>query len=214
MIEVLLLFLQQETCAECHERTGAEFQASVHAKEIRCTSCHGGNGEVFDEKRAHLPDFKKQPLAACMDCHLEVAEHFGRSPHAAEMRTGNMKGCVECHSAHRVEEPSPRILATACARCHGHEPGILKEAKDFGGSLERLRGASATAREQLDLAAFLESAAKRQHSLELRPLATEARQKEEAAAEFEGRRLWLLPGWGLILLNVGLLVWKLRRLRR
>ncbi len=120
----------QPACAECHEDTGREVGASVHAElgAEACGACHGD---------AHA----REPVApvteeACAACHDDAVGEYRASIHAKVGPKGDGAVCRSCHGpAHRLaRHTDPRAsvarknLADTCATCHS-DPEFLARHK-------------------------------------------------------------------------------------
>ncbi|MDO8543976.1 MAG: cytochrome b/b6 domain-containing protein [Opitutaceae bacterium] len=140
------------TCAQCHEKTAAEFDDSVHAAALRkgnldspaCIDCHGEH-----DIRKHtdpLSPVHKANVAqqVCADCHASlkltkkygIASHtfqtFSDSFHGLAVRGGSVEvvNCASCHSSHAIksqDDPASTVnkanLVKTCGQCH---PGANK----------------------------------------------------------------------------------------
>lgn len=147
MIRFLILsfFLETKGCIICHSEIRKDYSESIHYKEgIECVSCHGGNENTFDIKRAHsdgfigIPD-KKKIIKVCASCHSlpQKMKPYGlpfdqeimyyTSEHGEAFKKGNeeVAVCTDCHGVHKIlpsKAPSSltnRInLPLMCGRCH------------------------------------------------------------------------------------------------
>ena len=136
-----------ETCAKCHEKTAAEFDASVHAGALRkgnldspaCTNCHGEHdirGHKDPTSPVHANNVAQQ---VCATCHASlkltqkygIASHtfqtFEDSYHGLAVRGGSVEvvNCASCHSAHAIKaqtDPTSTVnkanLVQTCGQCH------------------------------------------------------------------------------------------------
>jgi len=99
-----------------------DYRQSVHwhALEKRgdlsapnCASCHGNHGAS--------PPQVSSVAAVCGSCHVLLQDLFTKSPHQPVFSAMTEGACVVCHSNHRVEKPSPAMLAgesSVCTQCH------------------------------------------------------------------------------------------------
>jgi hypothetical protein len=140
---------QPATCATCHEDaermlphglpTGvvAEFASSVHGKALldeqargapTCADCHGSHGAA--------PPGVESLVHVCASCHVNTAEAYRESPHAAtpdmrcgachegadEIPGGRQSGCAACHGTHGIGQPGEWMFTGEevghCGHCH------------------------------------------------------------------------------------------------
>lgn len=135
------------TCAKCHDKIAAEFDASVHAGALRkgnldspaCTNCHGEHdirGHKDPTSPVHKANVAQQ---VCADCHasLRLTQKYGLnsqtfktfadSYHGLAVRGGAVEvvNCASCHSSHAIksqQDPTSTIhkdnLVQTCGQCH------------------------------------------------------------------------------------------------
>ena len=65
----------------------------------------------------------------CGKCHIKQQELFLTSPHAPLVEDGTFKGCVTCHSNHKIKRESSEIF-NACSICH-EEGDKAMQKRDF-----------------------------------------------------------------------------------
>lgn len=124
-----------QTCARCHADREymkayniptdqfAAYSSSVHhdALAVRgdlsaptCTTCHGNHGAA--------PPGLASVENVCATCHALQAQQFDTSPHKQAFASAGMAGCVTCHSNHRINAPSDKMVGTGpqsvCISCH------------------------------------------------------------------------------------------------
>jgi predicted CXXCH cytochrome family protein len=123
-----------QTCGRCHSDAEKmarykistsqlnDYRQSVHwhALEKRgdlsapnCASCHGNHGAA--------PPEVSSVAAVCGTCHVLLQDLFNKSPHQPVFAAMTEGACVICHSNHKVEKPSPAMLAgeaSVCTQCH------------------------------------------------------------------------------------------------
>ena len=123
-------------CIGCHQKVTPgivrDFKASLHAKTLYCTSCHGSSHRTGEDvAAAKLPTAK-----TCGGCHRERFQQFSAGKHAlaweameAMPSTGlqphafifGLKGCGGCHKIglrQEVATPGERRYGTPCDSCH------------------------------------------------------------------------------------------------
>ncbi|MBI2900119.1 MAG: cytochrome c3 family protein [Planctomycetes bacterium] len=233
------------TCGRCHgdeelmKKRGkkstapALYRQSVHAALLfdkgdlsapTCATCHGNHGAV--------PPGVRDITHVCGKCHVKEHEVFERSPHFQPTRQGDFKGCVQCHTNHKILK-SPADIRKKCGLCHDEDhPG----PKRFDAIFARIdRGEAALRRtgerlEELTRAGFhteddrvLWEQAKTanrqilpgQHALDLKTVEDLASTAEKTLAEVDRsleekekskrvRRLALVPIWGFLVVMAGL----------
>ncbi len=136
-----------ETCAKCHDKIAAEFDASVHAGALRkgnldspaCTTCHGEHdirGHKDPTSPVHASNVAQQ---VCATCHASLRltqkynlpsqsfKTFTDSYHGLAVRGGAVEvvNCASCHSSHSIKsqtDPTSTInkahLVQTCGQCH------------------------------------------------------------------------------------------------
>jgi DmsE family decaheme c-type cytochrome len=100
-------------CLECHAARGqADWHASTHAnRDVSCGDCH----------KIHT---SSAPLAACRNCHADVAARF-QLPSHHPVREGKMT-CTSCHDTHSANEAQLRTAERVnelCYTCHLDKEG-------------------------------------------------------------------------------------------
>jgi DmsE family decaheme c-type cytochrome len=126
-------YVGQETCAECHDETAAQFGKTIHGRLAEweqmcytegCESCHGPGSQHVDNdgdpeyiiRPAELSS--DQASAVCVKCHSDGAlMDYSHSAHIL-----SDVGCLECHEIHpegkalkaglKAEDPD------LCYTCH------------------------------------------------------------------------------------------------
>lgn len=136
------------TCAtSCHGKETTEFRDCVHAGQLGCADCHGGDPtEAVDKAKAHDPAkgyrgkiARAQVPQLCGGCHSDLARmhRFGlrtdqlalyaESAHGKALARGEASAavCTDCHGAHRLFAANDPRAPTArrnqpetCERCH------------------------------------------------------------------------------------------------
>jgi|Deesub1362B_J571_1020462.scaffolds.fasta_scaffold00032_88 hypothetical protein len=144
MIFIYLIF-EARGCMVCHSEVRKEYSEGVHYKErIECISCHGGNENTLDIKKAHADGFKGIPgrrkvIKVCTYCHSspEKMKPYGlsfdqeilyyTSEHGEAFKKGNdeVAVCTDCHGVHRIlphNDPlsltNKMSLPLMCGKCH------------------------------------------------------------------------------------------------
>ena len=99
-------------------------EGSVHGRDVRCTDCHPGMGEVPHPARPYrnAAEFRAGFREACKSCHFENYREAFDSVHQRSLARGDVHApsCVECHGSHGVAPPAqPRsAISRTCAACH------------------------------------------------------------------------------------------------
>jgi predicted CXXCH cytochrome family protein len=129
-------------CRGCHENTAkthafhADFAAAPFAAtaETGCTDCHGTHG--IPEASGPKSSFAGPKLvAACGECHADVAEHFMNSAHGAAFAAGRAEApnCLTCHLKPVAEGGDKlklkREQTNLCLSCHRDEGRVLAASK-------------------------------------------------------------------------------------
>lgn len=144
-ILIFLVILNNQGCIVCHSEIRKEYAESVHYKEkVSCTSCHGGNENTLDIKKAHGANFtgipgRKKIVRMCAGCHsspLKMKSYgisfdqemvYYTSKHGESLRKGdeNVAVCTDCHGVHKILPAShplstinPLNLPLTCGKCH------------------------------------------------------------------------------------------------
>ncbi|MGE5112728.1 MAG: cytochrome b/b6 domain-containing protein [Acidobacteriaceae bacterium] len=135
------------TCAKCHQDQKAQFERSIHGKELAagnlhspaCTDCHGIH--TIRRPEDPLSSVSGENLAknTCARCHnsVRMSEEFGipgrrattylASYHGMATELGSKKAanCASCHGVHDIlpsSDPNstinPRHLVETCGKCH------------------------------------------------------------------------------------------------
>lgn len=135
------------TCFSCHGKPGAtkkgssssvfvdkaKFEGSVHGGN-GCVSCHAD----IAENPEHVKSPGKVPVkpVACAPCHEKADKSFGKSAHAAALKSGIRYAaqCSDCHGKHEIvparsaDSPVSRTkLPDTCGKCH---PDIVSEFQE------------------------------------------------------------------------------------
>ncbi|MBT3241411.1 MAG: hypothetical protein HON98_10980 [Chloroflexi bacterium] len=113
-----------------------EFKTSIHGRNgYSCVQCHTNiTGYPHPELLIETArEFSYQVISqACMQCHSGAAEEYAKGHHAQEYLLGNTNSatCVDCHSAHAVQEfgTSHISIAQTCEKCHSEIYEIYKES--------------------------------------------------------------------------------------
>lgn len=240
------------TCAACHSDGDLmrgyqlptdqldQFRQSAHGVALfqqqnfaapTCASCHGAHSE--------LPPTVTEIANVCGQCHALVEQQFGKGPHGAAARAGDMEGCLGCHSNHGTERVPIDSTSATCDNCHAadtrlHQMGVdlqrrLTQARSDMESAQRALQTLSVAGERTgDYRFSYQSAltyygqiAQKQHSLDLdtldylnarvRSVSVELDARAEASNESDWEhKLLLLPVWFLTLSAVAL-AWLLLR---
>jgi hypothetical protein len=124
--------LAKVNCASCHERVGATYHDSIHARAREksglnvapaCADCHGRHdirGTLDPKSRvshAQIP-------STCGTCHEGIKHRYDAGVHATALEKGDSRApvCADCHSAHaiqRVDTDAWRLSVTReCGTCH------------------------------------------------------------------------------------------------
>jgi cytochrome c553 len=131
---------QPSRCADCHFANPgsttmwhlSDWENSAHGRNgVGCEGCHGGDPTTFDSFPAHQGIRKAtepgSPLhrvnipRTCGACHPGPFAQFQKSKHYELVRAGDREAptCITCHGNNGAYLPSPKALASECARCHG-----------------------------------------------------------------------------------------------
>jgi len=136
----------EEACTICHPNVKTEYRESIHAKEVGCTACHGGDAAAEEVEAAHAvakgyigKPARKDIPALCATCHadpnrmkafsLQTDQYaqYQTSRHGILLAQGDTRAaiCTDCHGTHRIltaQEPtSPtarRNIPATCGHCH------------------------------------------------------------------------------------------------
>ncbi|MCK5126059.1 MAG: cytochrome c3 family protein [candidate division Zixibacteria bacterium] len=129
-----------ETCGKCHSNKDYmaeygiatnqldDFKASVHGHALlvnkdlgapACNDCHSNHGAA--------PPGVDNLALVCGNCHAIESELFLKSPHMKAYAENDFPMCATCHSNHRIEHPSDKMIGSTepgiCADCHDHDDG-------------------------------------------------------------------------------------------
>ncbi len=117
--------MESEDCLACHgdrDEVGDDlyvdadqFSHTLHS-EMGCVTCHE---TVTDD---HPDDGVAVSMAACTDCHEEVATEYSHSDHAENAT------CTDCHNPHEargIESMAGPDMNQQCNQCHESE-GVLE----------------------------------------------------------------------------------------
>ena len=133
------------TCAKCHSNPGltkeyemkypeaaSQYMDSIHGRALlkmglivapSCNDCHG----VHAIKRAvdrDSPINRLNVVKTCGKCHVKIEKIYDQSVHGQLVAKGDKRGpiCIDCHTAHQVEEPLTGHFKMAsdqrCGKCH------------------------------------------------------------------------------------------------
>jgi predicted CXXCH cytochrome family protein len=142
---------QPETCGRCHTgKERKEYEQSVHWELLSknrelaapaCATCHGSHGAT--------PPNVSAVANVCGTCHVFLEELFQKSPHAPVFKAAGMRGCVECHSNHRIVRTSDSMVGdqagAVCLHCHAAGDDGLKVARAMSDRLGGMRDELAAA---------------------------------------------------------------------
>jgi cytochrome b subunit of formate dehydrogenase len=140
--------LPPPNCASCHEKEGAQYNASIHGVShtlgasgaANCWDCHGSH-EIVPVKHADSPVFKLNLPATCAKCHGNQKlnkEYEMRYPDVATQYLDSIHGralvkmglivapsCNDCHGVHDIKRCVDRAapinhlnVAATCGKCH------------------------------------------------------------------------------------------------
>ena len=136
-----------DTCAQCHAKVAAEYNASVHASALRkgnvdsatCTDCHGEHNILAKRDPNSPVHANNVAQEVCANCHasLKLTKKYGiasntfqtfeDSYHGLAVRGGSVEvvNCASCHSSHAIkshDDPTstinPANIAKTCGQCH------------------------------------------------------------------------------------------------
>jgi hypothetical protein len=156
----------REACSVCHPNVRTDFDESIHARELSCTACHGGDATAQDVEAAHAtakgyigtPNRKDIPRL-CGTCHADPnrTKAFGlpsdqyaqyqTSGHGMRLAQGDTRTavCTDCHGTHRIlprrEPTSPiarRNIPATCGRCHSDQ-ALMAEYKLPADQVDKFR---------------------------------------------------------------------------
>ncbi|OHB70498.1 MAG: hypothetical protein A2W23_02770 [Planctomycetes bacterium RBG_16_43_13] len=140
------------TCAKCHSNkelmdkyglpATAEtlYKQSIHADLLlnkddlsapTCATCHGNHGAV--------PPGFAEISHTCGKCHIKQQDLFKESPHAPLVAEGTFKGCVTCHSNHKISR-TPKDIFKRCSTCHEEGDKAIKERDTIFTLIESAEG--------------------------------------------------------------------------
>ncbi|MBI2403415.1 MAG: hypothetical protein HYV20_11925, partial [Gemmatimonadetes bacterium] len=200
-----------------------------------CVGCHGSH--------AALPPRVTEIVHVCDRCHAELGRALYRGPHGRPALSGQLPGCLGCHTNHATERVPPHQIAATCARHHGPDTPagrrgveiqqrVVQATADLGAAAtaieELVRAGRSVTDERFRYQTALTSyrqIAEVQHSLDLEVLDELAlkvgsisraiRSTEETAAEQRWEhKLILIPVWFLVLSALVLVRFKLSELKR
>jgi len=137
-----------ESCVTCHPDVKTEYAQSVHASELTCTGCHGGDPTIVGPE-AHAVEkgyigkpARKDIPTLCGTCHADADRmrpsglptdqlaQYWQSKHGQLLAQGDTRVavCTDCHGTHRIvirTEPTspiyPQRVPATCGRCHADE---------------------------------------------------------------------------------------------
>ncbi len=136
---------QPETCGKCHKGPERkDYEQSVHWQLLSrdrelsapaCTTCHGNHGAA--------PPNVASVVNVCGTCHVMIEDLFQKSPHAATFKAMGMRGCMECHSNHRIQRTNDAMLgdsgAAVCRKCHTDGDAGSNLSSAMAGQLKQIR---------------------------------------------------------------------------
>ena len=157
------------TCGRCHSNAEymkpydlptnqvAEYKASMHHEALvvrgdlsapTCTTCHGNHGAA--------PPGVASVEFVCATCHVFQAQLFDRSPHQKPFAAMKLGACIACHSNHRIQHPTDKLLGTGkdsiCLNCHSEGDKGYVAAGELSAHLGKLDRAIERSGEILDRA--------------------------------------------------------------
>jgi hypothetical protein len=220
----------------------ADYEKSSHAKMLKaggrlaapsCPQCHGSH--------TALPPMVGQVHNVCGQCHRPIVDLVYDNVHAAATRAGRFGQCISCHDNHAILPPKLSMLHTTCAQCHAQGSAAAQLGGKLEQLVLQAQGRYAKAEEDIErlavlgadtqkLGARMEEAsmvlkqiATDQHTLSLEKTEQDILAVESISDEIDGdaieylktlrlRRLALIPVWAYLLLCLGLVYWKRRRL--
>jgi len=244
------------TCARCHEDEAmmspygigtdqvTEFRLGAHGVGLHeeqnfsnptCVSCHGSHSA--------LPSDGLAAVKMCSRCHGLVGREFEQGPHGAAVLTGELDGCMGCHTHHGTQRVALEEVSVLCLECHEAESEAaamgevvqaeLVRAHDglewAGEAVDELRTAgwetTDTRFDYLTALTYFRRMAPLQHGLRVealedlgrrvRSISVNVRNRAEVAEEHRWEhKLFLLPIWFLALSAVFLAWLRLREARR
>jgi hypothetical protein len=124
--------LKKVTCATCHDKIGATYHDSIHARAREksglnvapaCADCHGRH-DILGKSDPKSRVFHAQIPATCGTCHEGIKHRYDLGVHAAALNKGDVHApvCSDCHTAHaiqRVDTDASRLGKTSeCGGCH------------------------------------------------------------------------------------------------
>jgi DmsE family decaheme c-type cytochrome len=130
------------SCGDCHADQAGPFATNPHGHgkapkgeaipNAVCESCHGdGKAHIEgggDKALILLPRGPEGADKACLSCHSRTAAHQSRQ--AGVHANSAAVNCLTCHSIHKAEPRSPRLLAkkelALCSTCHGAQAASFR----------------------------------------------------------------------------------------
>jgi len=122
-------WIDNETCADCHDEISASFHKSVHgvyfsedadAAAGNCQACHGPGGkhaesgepaDIINPAKVDLIDGE----TTCLSCHNG---HAFESWEASVHRSSSIR-CTSCHTVHMtIPEKKQTRVSDGCYECH------------------------------------------------------------------------------------------------
>jgi predicted CXXCH cytochrome family protein len=149
-----------DTCGRCHSNPkymapfkiptdqASLYRQSVHAYSLyqqndlsapTCNDCHGDHGAT--------PPGVGAIENVCGHCHVTQRDLFNQSIHAQIFPAIGVKGCIQCHSNHRIRPTSEAMLTgkdAVCSSCHEADQGTkaaTEMAVAIAGVTSRLQAA-------------------------------------------------------------------------
>ena len=122
---------QPVSCAQCHDKADASYNASVHGTArragntaaARCVDCHGSH-DIVPLRLQSSPLYRSNLGDTCGKCHTQIMEDVRDSAHGQAMLRGEREAptCTDCHGDHNIEglkhAGSMKIAEQICSRCH------------------------------------------------------------------------------------------------
>lgn len=147
------------TCGRCHADAThmkdykiptdqvANYKQSVHYEALTvrgdlsaptCVTCHGNHGAA--------PPGVETVQNVCSTCHVFQGQLFDASPHKQAFQQAGLKGCIQCHSNHKIDHTSDEMIGTGkkavCTDCHSDGDNGFKTAGAIHAQLTKLDAAA------------------------------------------------------------------------
>ena len=118
-----------KACSNCHAKTFAEYEGSVHAKLVAqgdaespvCTGCHSAHAVET------MADYRPESGLPCKNCHELIFNAYSESVHGEARLHANVirdkhiqaSICADCHGSHNANAVAiGDPLRSACFGCH------------------------------------------------------------------------------------------------